>query len=162
MNGFDALLRGACNSTETGVTVSARDTVVDYLSICNPNAIDNRAHYYDMTSQRDIDQCQFTWNWEMNGIRNNDKPGPFPNENSVSCQHYCFCCQTVICRMNHLFIEISHRINPYNASRIMGISFNIEYNSHMDSILQEKKIIVNDKVFIAVHYLIHIIRLFQM
>ena len=32
MNGFDALLRGACNSTETGVTVSARDTVIDYLS----------------------------------------------------------------------------------------------------------------------------------
>ena len=63
MNGFDVLLRGACNSTETGVTVSARDTVVDYLSICNPNAIDNRAHYYYMTSQRDIDQCKFTWNW---------------------------------------------------------------------------------------------------
>lgn len=33
---------------------------------------------------------------------------------------------------------------------------------YMDSILQEKKIIVNDKVFIAVHYLIHIIRFFQM
>ena len=86
-NGFDALLRGACNSTETGVTVYARDVSVNYPMICNPSASENhKTYYYDMNNQTEIDQCQFTWNWEIGGIKNNGyKPGPFPNDQTPEC-----------------------------------------------------------------------------
>ena len=95
---FAIALRNACNSSSRQITILASDSAPSYDWICWPLDYPDlgrpRTYYYDMTNQREIDQCQFTWNWEMGvSMKNNDKPGPFPNENSVSCQYYCFCCQ---------------------------------------------------------------------
>ena len=95
---FAIALRNACNSSSRQITILATDAAPSYDWICWPLDYPDmgrlRTYYYDMTNQREIDQCQFTWNWELGvSMKNNDKPGPFPNENSVSCQYYCFCCQ---------------------------------------------------------------------
>ena len=37
-----------------------------------------RTYYYDMTDEKDAAQCRFNWNWEVNNLKNNNIPGPYP------------------------------------------------------------------------------------
>ena len=84
-NGFDAALRGACNQTETGVTIRAMQVVATYPSMCSTTRQDNY-EYYNMEDEKEIAQCRFTWNWEMDDTSNVYAPaGPFPNESTESC-----------------------------------------------------------------------------
>ena len=84
-NGFDAALRGACNQTETGVTIRAMQVVATYPSMCSTTRQDNY-EYYDMEDEKEIAQCRFTWNWEMDDTSNvYATAGPFPNESTESC-----------------------------------------------------------------------------
>ena len=84
-NGFDAALRGACNESETFVTILATDNAVAYPTMCSTTSRDNY-WYYDMSDTNEIFQCRFTWNWEMNDpdiVYSSN--GPFPNANTPSC-----------------------------------------------------------------------------
>ena len=38
--------------------------------------------YYDMSNQKEVNQCRFTWNWEMGDTFNTYGDGPYPNENT--------------------------------------------------------------------------------
>ncbi|KNB41288.1 hypothetical protein JH06_5903 [Blastocystis sp. subtype 4] len=63
-DGFDVALRNACDRAETGVSIRAMQLTVIYSPMCSTTYANNY-WYYDMTNERDIDQCRFTWNWEM-------------------------------------------------------------------------------------------------
>ena len=39
--------------------------------------------YYDLTDEREIAQCRFTWHWELkDGSRQYGEQGPFPNKDN--------------------------------------------------------------------------------
>ena len=84
-DGFDTALRSACNRAETGVTIRAMQVSVDYPPMCSTTNADNY-WYYDMTDSREVTQCRFTWNWEVN---DNSivyaSVGPFPNDDTEHC-----------------------------------------------------------------------------
>ena len=83
-NGFDAALRGACSASETGVTIQARDVTVTIPPMCNPND-PNNYWYYDMTDEKEIAQCRYTWNWEYMINPKYTTVGPYPNDNTPEC-----------------------------------------------------------------------------
>ena len=84
-DGFDTALRSACNRMETGVTIRAMQVAVNYPPMCSTTNADNY-WYYDMTDSREVTQCRFTWNWEVN---DNSivyaSVGPFPNDDTEYC-----------------------------------------------------------------------------
>ena len=41
-----------------------------------------------MNDEKDAAQCRFNWNWEVNGMFNNDIPGPYPFETTPDCPGY--------------------------------------------------------------------------
>ena len=83
-DGFDTALRNACDQSETGVGVNAREVSVSYPPMCSTSD-SNNLWYYDMTNERDIDQCRFTWNWEMGDTLNTYGDGPYPNNETEPC-----------------------------------------------------------------------------
>ena len=84
-NGFDAALLGACNESETLVTIRATDDAVTYPPMCSTTDADNY-WYYDMNDEKEVAQCRFTWNWEMGDTINVYAPtGPFPNDSTENC-----------------------------------------------------------------------------
>jgi len=84
-NGFDAALLGACNESETLVTIRATDDAVTYPPMCSTTDADNY-WYYDMNDEKEVAQCRFTWNWEMDDTVNVYAPsGPFPNDSTEKC-----------------------------------------------------------------------------
>ena len=84
-NGFDSALRSACRKSDTGVTIRANQVTVNYPPMCSTTNADNY-WYYDMTDAREVTQCRFTWNWEMNDVTNvYASVGPFPNYDTEYC-----------------------------------------------------------------------------
>ena len=84
-DGFDAALRGACDRTETGVSIRAMQVTVTYPTMCSTTNADNY-WYYDMTDEKDTKQCRFTWSWEMGDtISTYAPPGPYPNNQTEPC-----------------------------------------------------------------------------
>ena len=84
-NGFDSALRSACRKSDTGVTIRANQVTVNYPPMCSTTNADNY-WYYDMTDSREVTQCRFTWNWEMNDVTNvYASVGPFPNDDTEYC-----------------------------------------------------------------------------
>ena len=63
-DGFDSALRSACNRSETGVSIRAMQVSVSYDTMCSTTNSDN-LRYYDMSDDKEVNQCRFTWNWEM-------------------------------------------------------------------------------------------------
>ena len=85
-NGFDADLRNACDRN-TGVEVNARQVIYTYPPMCNPQTPDTTYWYYDMTDEKERNQCRFTWNWEMgNSNMNYAGHGPYPNDDTIECE----------------------------------------------------------------------------
>ena len=82
-DGFDAVLRNACDRSETGVTIYALQMPVDYPPMCSNSASNYR--YYDMTDEKERAQCRFTWNWEMSNTVNTYGDGPYPNNETDPC-----------------------------------------------------------------------------
>ena len=84
-DGFNTALRSACNKAETGVTIRAFQVAVNYPPMCSTTDADNY-WYYNMTDSREVTQCRFTWNWEVN---DNSivyaSVGPFPNDDTEHC-----------------------------------------------------------------------------
>ena len=84
-DGFNTALRSACNKAETGVTIRAFQVAVNYPPMCSTTDADNY-WYYNMTDSREVTQCRFTWNWEVN---DNSivyaSVGPFPNDDTEYC-----------------------------------------------------------------------------
>ena len=40
-----------------------------------------------MSDDKEVNQCRFTWNWEMDDRLNTyAPPGPYPNENTEPCE----------------------------------------------------------------------------
>lgn len=76
--GIEDIMRSACNTTETGVTVYARDVNVTYPTMCSvTNA--NNYKYYNMTDAKEVAQCRYTWSWELGYTEHTYVPaGPFP------------------------------------------------------------------------------------
>ena len=85
-DGFDAALRGACDRTETGVSIRAMQVSVSYPTMCSTTNTYNLG-YYDMTDEKDTKQCRFTWNWEMGDTLNTYGDGPYPNSNTEPCDN---------------------------------------------------------------------------
>ena len=84
-DGFDTALRSACNRMETGVTIRAFQVAVEYPPMCSTTDADNY-WYYDMTDSREVTQCRFTWNWEVNDDTSvYASVGPFPNDDTEHC-----------------------------------------------------------------------------
>ena len=89
---FGEALRNAC-SESTGVTIVADETLVKYPVFCVDDAdyqaqTTIKTYYYDMNNEMDVKQCRFNWNWEVNGMFNNDITGPYPLENTPNCPGY--------------------------------------------------------------------------
>ena len=81
----DALLV-ACQETTRKVEISAwTDLSVQYDKMCGTP--DKSYGYYDLTDEREIAQCRFTWHWELkDGSRQYGEQGPFPSkENPRDC-----------------------------------------------------------------------------
>ena len=52
-----------------------------YPSMCD--SPDRSYSYYDLDDEREVEQCRFTWHWELKtGYRQYGDKGPFPNRNS--------------------------------------------------------------------------------
>ena len=84
-DGFNTALRSACNKAETGVTIRAFQVAVNYPPMCSTTNADNY-WYYDMTDSREVTQCRFTWNWEVNDDTSvYASVGPFPNDDTEYC-----------------------------------------------------------------------------
>ena len=43
--------------------------------------------YYDMSDDKEVNQCRFTWNWEMDDRLNTYGDDPYPNENTEPCNN---------------------------------------------------------------------------
>ena len=52
--------------------------------MCNPND-PNNYWYYDMTDEKEIAQCRYTWNWEYMIAPKYTTVGPYPNDNTPEC-----------------------------------------------------------------------------
>ena len=80
---FDTSLRGACDSSETGVSIRAMSVSTTYPTMCSTTSSNNYV-YYDMTNEMEVSQCRYTWNWEY-GSSTTYGDGPYPNENTDYC-----------------------------------------------------------------------------
>ena len=40
---------------------------------------------YDMSNDKEVNQCCFTWNWEMGDTLNTYGDGPYPNNETEPC-----------------------------------------------------------------------------
>ena len=88
-SGFAEELKRSCNSS-SGVSISASESTIKYPVFClDDNDFQSqtmtRTYYYDMTNIVDAVQCRYNWNWEVNGIFNNDITGPYPLDNTPDC-----------------------------------------------------------------------------
>ena len=88
-SGFAEELKRSCNSS-SGVSISASESTIKYPVFClDDNDFQSqtmtRTYYYDMTNVIDAVQCRYNWNWEVNGIFNNDITGPYPLDNTPDC-----------------------------------------------------------------------------
>ena len=63
-DGFKSTLRNACNRSETGVSIRAMQVSVSYDTMFSTTNSDN-LRYYDMSNDKEVNQCLFTWNWEI-------------------------------------------------------------------------------------------------
>ena len=84
-DGFDAALRNACSRSETGVSIRAMQVSVLYDTMCSTTNVNNLG-YYDMSNDKEVSQCRYTWNWEMGDTLNTYGDGPYPNENTEPCE----------------------------------------------------------------------------
>ena len=84
-DGFDSALRNACNRSETGVSIRAMQVSVSYDTMFSTTNSDN-LRYYDMSDDKEVNQCRFTWNWEMDDRLNTYGDDPYPNENTEPCE----------------------------------------------------------------------------
>lgn len=94
-NDFDRDLREACKdvivpSPEPGkpgrnVTIAARDIAVVIPPMCKTGDNTNYS-YYDMSDERDVAQCQYTWNWEYKMNPKYTVYGPYPDDNTMECE----------------------------------------------------------------------------
>ena len=85
-DGFDSALRNACNRSETGVSIRAMQVSVSYDTMCSTTNSDN-LRCYDMSNDKEVNQCCFTWNWEMDDRLNTYGDDPYPNENTEPCNN---------------------------------------------------------------------------
>ena len=60
-DGFKSTLRNACNRSETGVSIRAMQVSVSYDTMCSTTNSGN-LRYYDMSDDKEVNQCLFTWN----------------------------------------------------------------------------------------------------
>ena len=89
-DGFDTALMNACKDvTVRYVTIKARSRADKPSYMCygvsttsNPNY-----EYYNMTNPSEIAQCRFTWNWELFDENSRYATGPYPNNDSISCDY---------------------------------------------------------------------------
>ena len=82
---FAVDLTNAC-SFSTSVTVSAwTNSSVVYPNMCGSR--DDSYSYYDLEDYHEVEQCRFTWHWELkSGTRQYGDKGPFPNRNNpINC-----------------------------------------------------------------------------
>ena len=79
---FATKLMSACSQTSRVVDISAwTDLSSMYPNMCS--SPDHSYSYYDLSDEREVEQCRFTWHWEMKtGYRMYGDKGPFPNRNS--------------------------------------------------------------------------------
>ena len=89
---FANALSNACDAS-TGVSVLADETLVKYPVFCVDDndfqaQTTTRTYYYDMNDPKDAAQCRHNWNWEVNGMFNNDIIGPYPLGNTPNCPGY--------------------------------------------------------------------------
>ena len=89
---FGEALRNATDPS-TGVTIVANETLVKYPVFCVDDAdyqaqTTIKTYYYDMNNDMDVKQCRFNWNWEVNGMFNNDINGPYPLDDTPNCPGY--------------------------------------------------------------------------
>ena len=63
--GLDTALRGACDKETMGVTIRAYQVKMWYPLMCSTTDPDNYS-YYDRDDAKEMGQCGFIWNWEMN------------------------------------------------------------------------------------------------
>ena len=85
-DGFKSTLRNACNRSETGVSIRAMQVSVSYDTMCSTTNSDN-LRCYDMSNDKEVNQCCFTWNWEMDDRLNTYGDDPYPNENTEPCNN---------------------------------------------------------------------------
>ena len=89
---FANALSNACDAS-SGVSVLTDKTLVKYPVFCVNDEDFNeqsttRTYYYDMNDPKDAAQCRHNWNWEVNGMFNNDIIGPYPLGNTPNCPGY--------------------------------------------------------------------------
>ena len=85
-DGFDAALRNACNRVETGVSIRAMQVSVLYDTMCSTTNVNNLG-YYDMSNDKEVNHCLFTWNQEIGDtLYTYAPPGPCRNEKTEPCE----------------------------------------------------------------------------
>lgn len=82
-SGFDSALREAC-SDSSGVVVYASDVEVSDPPMCNPQST-NTLPYFNMTDPKEVERCQFMWNWEHDGVTRYQTFDPYPNDGTEPC-----------------------------------------------------------------------------
>ena len=82
---FAEALMDACSSTSRVIDISAwSDPSVVYPNMCGSTS--SSYSYYDLSDEREIAQCRFTWHWEVKkGYRQYGDKGPFPNRQNPKC-----------------------------------------------------------------------------
>ena len=87
-NGFDTALINACSDvTVRSVRIKAswRNDRPSYMCLGVSSDLISNYWYYDMTDEKEIAQCRFTWNWELFDEFSRYSTGPYPNSSSVNC-----------------------------------------------------------------------------
>ena len=88
-SGFAEELKGSCPSS-SGVSISASESFIKYPVFCLDDnhfqsSLMTRTYYYDMNNAIDAIQCRYNWNWEVNGMFNNNITGPYPLDTTPDC-----------------------------------------------------------------------------
>ena len=61
-NGLDIILRSVC--IDTNVTIHTAQEAGFYPPMCS-TTYENNFGYYDRSDEKEVIQCRFNWNWEM-------------------------------------------------------------------------------------------------
>ena len=83
---FAEALMSVCSSTSRVIDISAwTDMRAVYPNMCGSS--DRSYSYYDLEDNHEVEQCRFTWHWELkDGSRQYGNKGPFPNRaNPFNC-----------------------------------------------------------------------------
>jgi hypothetical protein len=83
---FRTTVGNACKDDNCSrhITINSRDTVPSIKPMCATNNV-NTYWYYDMTEEKEVLQCRYTWNWEYDnqyGSTYATNDGPFPNSDT--------------------------------------------------------------------------------